>query len=211
MGRGRAGRLGSFPAPGRLVPRPQHCLGGYRLKQEWREADTGKRLEGGWMPPVCSFFSLPPSASGLPSLSLSPLSSSLRGAGPFIPLPIILSASRWLCLCSFLSLFPSVSLGACLSLFGSVSVLLSFWSFSLHPSPPRHLPTHIPILTLTAYTLTWPSGVLARVTHQGSAEKGFWAVGRAHMEAWEVREGGRAGHRAPSATCWAGDTPEPDV
>lgn len=173
----------------------------------------GGRLDAPCLLP--SFLCFCPPLASPPFLCLP----SLRRAVLFIPLPIILSASLWLwpflsghSVSALFSVSPSPRLSRCmpvsvwLCLCPSESLVLLSHSF-----PPLHLPTHIPILTLAASTLTWPSGVLARVTPRdgsrgqgemvGRCREGLLGRGKStHGGLGRPWEGGEAGRGWPQSS-----------
>lgn len=188
-------------------------------REGWRKAGTERGLQGGWIPPacfllVCSSVCLSLVSAVFLMISLSAVSLSPRCC------PAYFTSCHSFCLYGFVhfclyvfSLCFSLCLSFSLSLFLSVSLSLS--SFSLYPSPHHPCPSHIPILTLADYTLTWPSGVPKEVpwprcreglldrgnsTCQGPGSSGRWW--RLVLDKWTARWGRRAGiaPRAPGVT-----------
>lgn len=189
MGCGREGGLGVLPAPWNAAS-PAELCSVCTGREGWKAGtERGRRAAGcpclflsflslglSLWPPLCLsrslFFSFSPSLSGA-LIYFTSYHSFCLSVALSIPVSALFSVS--LSLCVSLCIFVSILL--------CVSVFLSLSSFSLHPSPPYACPPHIPILTLAAYILTWPSGVLAKMTHEGSVEKGIWAVETAHTQA----------------------------
>lgn len=155
----------------------------------WRAPGTEKGQEPGSIPPAgfllfsCSVC-LSPASPVFLTISLCLLS-----------LPLSVTLSLFISFPSFcLSLSLCISAHFCLCCF-SLCVCLS--SFSVHPSPPLPLPSpqsHPDPWCPHSDLAVWgfQRGPLAQMTREewvsqpkkGSAEKGSWAGGTAHVEPW---------------------------